>query len=112
VARPRLEKKRDQQLNVSLTKDEFAEVYWRARKAGKRMVDYARWRLLGGASQPVTPPSAELRLDAILFSELRRLGNNLNQLVRICHATRKVPPNGLEGLLARIRDIINRGIAS
>lgn len=111
MGRPPLEKKRDQQLNVSLTTDEFAEIYWRARKAGKRMVDYARWRLLGGASQPVIPPSAQQRLDQALFAELRRLGNNLNQIARICHTTRSSPPPSLEPLLARIREAINRGLA-
>jgi len=75
------------------------------------MVDYARWRLLGGASQPVIPPSAEQRIDQALFAELRRLGNNLNQLVRICHATRHPPPASLEALLDRIRHLINRGMA-
>jgi len=110
VGRPRLEKKRDQQLNVSLMTDEYAEVYWRARRSGMRMVDYARWRLLGGASQPILPPSAAGRLDHALFSELKRLGNNLNQMVRICHSMRRPPPEGLEALLERIRGAINRAM--
>ncbi|MCC8978884.1 plasmid mobilization relaxosome protein MobC [Bradyrhizobium sp. 10BB] len=73
-----------------------------------RMVDYARWRLLGGASQPIVPASASRRMDDGLFAELRRLGNNLNQLVRLCHSTRTPPPASLEALLQRIREAINR----
>lgn len=109
MGRPPLEKKRDQQLNVSLTQDEYADLYWRSRRAGMRMVDYGRWRLLGGEKQPVIPPHASHQGDHVLFAELKRLGNNLNQLVRICHATRSPPPASLEGLLQRIRDVINRG---
>lgn len=108
MARPRSEKKRDQQLNIGLTTEEFAEAYWRAKAAQMRMVDYARWRLLGGASQPVIPRAAERRIEDGLFAELRRLGNNLNQLTRLFHATKRPPPEGLEPLLGRIRDAINR----
>lgn len=110
LGRPRSEKKRDQQLNLSLTQDEFADVYWRARRAGMRMVDYGRWRLFGGEKQPILPPNAADYSQHVLFSELKRLGNNLNQLVRICHATRRPPPASLEVLLERIRTAINRGM--
>jgi hypothetical protein len=110
LGRPPLEKKRDQQLNVSLTQDEYADLYWRARRSGMRMVDYGRWRLLGGNNQPVVPANAAHRGDHLLFTELKRLGNNLNQLVRICHSTRRAPPASLETLLERIRDVINRGM--
>jgi hypothetical protein len=111
VGRPRLENKRDQQINVSLTQDEYVELYWRARRSGMRMVDYGRWRLLGGASQPTLPERAARRGDLLLFTELKRLGNNLNQLVRICHSTRRPPPASLESLLECIRNVINRGVA-
>jgi hypothetical protein len=111
LGRPPSEKKRDQQLNLSLTQDEFAEIYWRSRRAGMRMVDYGRWRLLGGEKQPVIPPQAIDQSQHLLFAELRRLGNNLNQLVRICHATRRAPPESLEILLERIRQAINRGMS-
>jgi hypothetical protein len=109
LARPRSDKKRDQQLNLSLTEDEFADIYWRARRAGMRMVDYGRWRLLGGEKRPAFPPNAIDLSQQLLLSELKRLGNNLNQLVRICHATRRPPPASLEALLERIRAAINRG---
>jgi hypothetical protein len=109
VGRPRLEKKRDQQLNVSLTQEEYVELYWRARRSGMRIVDYGRWRLLGGPSQPVVPAHAQ-KGDHLVFAELKRIGNNLNQLVRICHSTRRPPPASLEALLDRIRSVINRGM--
>jgi hypothetical protein len=111
VGRPRSENKRDQQLNVSLTQDEYIELYWRARRSGLRMVDYGRWRLLGGVNQPALPERAARKDDLLVFTELKRLGNNLNQLVRICHSTRRAPPASLEALLERIRTVINRGTA-
>ncbi|MEI9899198.1 MAG: plasmid mobilization relaxosome protein MobC [Hyphomicrobium sp.] len=110
MGRPRANQKRDQQLNLSLTEAEYAEVYWRARRAGMRLVDYGRCRLLGGASQPVIPLNTAPVGDHLLFAELKRLGNNLNQLVRICHAHRQPPPAALVSLLERIRDLINRGV--
>jgi hypothetical protein len=110
VGRPRSENKRDQQLNVGLTEDEYIEVYWRARRSGMRMVDYGRWRLLGGVNQPALAERAARMGDPLVFTELKRLGNNLNQLVRICHSTRRQPPASLEALLERIRSVINRGI--
>src|SRR5262249_46392475 len=110
LARPRSKKKRDQQLNLSLTEDEFAEAYWRARRVGMRMVDYGRWRLLGGDKQPVVPSNAATSGEHLFLAELKRLGNNLNQLVRICHTTRQPPPASLEALLERIRAAINRGM--
>jgi hypothetical protein len=74
------------------------------------MVDYGRWRLLGGEKQPAFPPNAIDLSQQLLLSELKRLGNNLNQLVRICHATHRPPPASLEALLERIRAAINRGM--
>jgi hypothetical protein len=111
VGRPRSENKRDQQLNLSLTLDEYVELYWKARRSGMRMVDYGRWRLLGGVNQPALPERAARKGDLLVFTELKRLGNNLNQLVRICHSTRSPPPASLESLLERIRSVVNRGVA-
>lgn len=108
MGRPSKENKRDHQLNLSLTKDEYVDAYWLAHRSGMRLVDYGRWRLLGNPGQPAAPPQAASTSDHLLFAQLKRIGNNLNQLVRVCHATRSPPPPALSELLDTIREIINR----
>jgi hypothetical protein len=112
VARPGKRVRRDHQLNLSLTKDEYIAAYWRADRAGMRLVDYGRWCLLGGKDQPAQLEAAASTGDHLLFAELKRLGNNLNQLVRFCHSTGRQPPAQLDPLLQLIRSLINRGIGA
>lgn len=103
--------RRDHQLNLSLTKDEFVAAYWAAHGAGMRLVDYGRWRLLLESDQPIRQLRAAASSDPIFLAELKRLGNNLNQLARFCHATGHRPPEHLDPLLLRLREIINQGVA-
>jgi hypothetical protein len=109
VPRPSKQIRRDHQLNLSLTKDEFVGAYYRAERAGMRLVDYGRWRLLGGKDQPVKAAAANSTAERLLSAELRRIGNNLNQLVRFCHSTGHPPPSHLDSLLRHIRSLIDRG---
>lgn len=111
LGRPRKEIRRDHQLNLSLTKEEYVSAYWKAERAGMKLVDYGRWRLLGSIQQPSAPENAVSRHEHLRVAELKRIGNNLNQLVRFCHATRQRPPANLEPLLQAIRALINRGSA-
>lgn len=106
MARPTKRNKRDQQLNLKLTAAELTWIKARAAGAGMRLVDYGRWILLreGAASPQATTPH-----DRLLYEQLKRLGNNLNQLARIANATREPPPAALDALLNDIRAIINRG---
>jgi hypothetical protein len=110
VGRPTKENKRNQQLNLRLTRHELATLLWRAERAGMRLIDYGRWRVLGGEDQPVTPPTATPKAHHLVFGQLKRLGCNLNQMVRFCHATKRPPPAGLQPLLRDIRALINRGL--
>lgn len=109
MPRPRIPNRRDQQLNLSLTQDEFINAYYLAEAAGMRLVDFGRWRLLGDANQPAIPSRSVSTIDRLFLAELKRLGNNLNQLARFCHATGHRPPDHLDPLLLRIRDLIDRG---
>jgi len=110
VGRPTKENKRDRQLNLRLTRHELATLLWRADRAGMRLVDYGRWRLLGDEDQAVMPPMAAPKADHMLFVQLKRLGNNLNQMVRFCHATKRDVPAGLAPLLSDIRMLINQDL--
>jgi hypothetical protein len=103
--------RRDHQLNLSLTKDEYVAAYWAAHGAGMRLVDYGRWRLLLGSDQPLRPERSAASANPLLLAEMKRLGNNLNQLARFCHSTGHAPPEHLDPLLLRLREIINQGVA-
>ena len=106
VGRPRKETKRDQQLNLSLTEAEYAAAYYLADRFGMRLVDYGRWRLL---ADPTTTPEVprDSTADRLLLAQIRRVGVNLNQLVRYCHSTGHAPPSHLDPLLLRIRELIS-----
>ena len=103
--------RRDHQLNLSLTKDEFIAAYWAAHKVRMRLVDYGRWRLLADSDQPPQRLRCAASADPLLLAEMKRLGNNLNQLARFCHATGHRPPEHLDPLLLRLRELINQGVA-
>ena len=111
MARPKQNIRRDHQLNFSLTEDEFELVQMRAHAAGQRAVDYGRSLLLyGPAAAPQAMPAPPSRAERLVYLELKRLGNNLNQAVRICNTTRRAPPPSLEPLLAEIRALLNRSL--
>jgi hypothetical protein len=72
---------------------------------GKRPVDYARALLLGKnhAEMPDIAVSAGERLRA---EQLKRIGNNLNQIARVQNTLRVPAPPSLEPLLQDIRRMI------
>lgn len=108
MGRPQENNKRDRQLNVSLTAQEFERLQRRARTAGMRLVDYGRWLLLRGAAAPAPQhPQASVE-DRLTYQQLRRLGNNLNQIARRLHAFNESAPPSLEPLLHSIRTILAR----
>jgi hypothetical protein len=108
MSRPQKKDRRDQQLNIGLTRAEYNIIKSRAVTAGVRVVDYGRMRLLG-------PPGAQHagnaapRFDRLVYVQLKRLGNNLNQLVRRFHLTGD-PPAELDPLLKEIRDYLRRRV--
>lgn len=111
MARPRKDIKRDQQLNFSLTVHELATLYERAARAGMSLMSYGRWRLLGEDRQSALSAAAAPKADRRLLLELSRLGNLLNQLVRLFHREKQNPPEALPSLLEKIRRLINRELA-
>lgn len=108
MGRPKKLIRRDRQLNVSLTLTELNTVKSRALSAGMRLADFARSRLLAAAQAPVVA-AAVSRIERLVYLQLKRLGNNLNQLVRRLHATGEPAPPHLDPLLKDIREILNRG---
>lgn len=110
------DKRRDQQLNFSLTRDELTRLRRRADQAGMRLLDFGRILLLreGGdagalrAGSDGCEASPEARERRLLGTALIRVGNNLNQIARRLHSRDEPAPAALEPLLTEIRALINR----
>lgn len=110
MARPKKEKKRDQQLNLGLTEDELKAVRARAFAAGMRIVDYARHLLLGGRNASARLDKQPTRIERLVIVQLKRLGNNLNQIARVLNTYPGPAPPSLEPLLRDIRRMLAKGV--
>ena len=107
MPRPTTDQKRDRQLNIALRGDELAELQASADARGMRLVDYARAVLLNMrvASYSVALPS---RLDRLNHEQLKRIGNNLNQIARQLNALGRVSMPELEDCLRELRLLIGK----
>jgi hypothetical protein len=109
MGRPRKNEPRDRQLNLCLTASELDSIRRRAEAVGMRPVHFSRALLLD-ENRKVGFAKSEpgSNLSRLIYDQLARLGNNLNQLVRHCHRTGDPLPPDLEPLLNDIRQIIAR----
>ena len=112
MSRPLKNEPRDQQLNLSLTVSELETIRKRAAALGLRPAHFGRALLLDAKkSHPsVVPARADEAnpLIRLIYSQLVRLGSNLNQIVRHLHRTGDPLPADLEPLLKDIRAILAR----
>jgi hypothetical protein len=110
MGRPRKSEPRSEQLNLSLTAAELASIKRRAEAVGMRPVHFGRALLLDPDRQPAIKHAEDRsNLERLIYDQLVRLGNNLNQMVRHLHRTGDPLPPDLEPLLKDIRAIIERG---
>jgi hypothetical protein len=108
MGRPRKSELRCQQLNLSLTASELDSIRQRANAVGMRPVHFGRALLLDKERQPEVKREPHRNLNRLIYSQLARLGNNLNQMVRHLHQTNDPVPADLEPLLKDIRQILAR----
>jgi Bacterial mobilisation protein (MobC) len=108
MARPRKSEPRDQQFNLSLTARELESITQRAHALGMRPIYFGRALLLDPGRKVTLKHETESNMGRLIYDQLVRLGNNLNQLVRHLHRTGDPLPADLEPLLKDIRQIINR----
>lgn len=99
---------RDRQLNLSLTATELESIRRRAEAVGLRTAHFGRALLLDPAQKANLPKEAGSNLNRLIFSQLARLGNNLNQIARHLNRTGDPLPVDLEPLLRDIRQILMR----
>jgi len=109
MGRPRKFEPRSQQLNLSLTTSELESIKKRAHAVGMRPVHFGRAVLLDqGRKLAVDREVKDSNAQRLVYGQLVRLGNNLNQMVRHLHRTGDPLPADLEPLLNDIRQIIER----
>ena len=117
--------RRTHRITIRMTKGAYGDLVTNARCCGTSAANYARV-LLHEASPPVAPPSQPDGMHVVLINELKRIGNNLNQLTHAANAG--LPPHvksltkTLQELIAllleneltgpRIRETLKRPIAN
>jgi Bacterial mobilisation protein (MobC) len=112
MGRPRTSEPRCHQLNLSLTARELKSIKCRAAALGMRPVHFGRAMLLDKNKQPPSNPETNhSNIDRLVYGQLVRLGNNLNQIVRRLHQTGDPLPADLEPLLNDIRAILARRVS-
>lgn len=89
---------------------ELASIKRRAAALGMRPVHFGRAVLLDRDAKPAGGREMNDNLRRLVYDQLVRLGNNLNQMVRHLHRTGDSLPPDLEPLLTDIRHIIERRV--
>ncbi|MDR3471238.1 MAG: plasmid mobilization relaxosome protein MobC [Devosia sp.] len=92
----------------------MANIERRAKAVGMRPVRFGRAVLLDETPDIRAPATSagDTATQRLIYQELSRLGNNLNQLMRHLHRTGDPLPADLEPLLADIRQILDRRVRS
>lgn len=83
--------KRQKQLTVRFTDEEYAALKGKADIAGMKMEPFVRQLVEGYTIKP-RPPDSYVRLS----QQVAAVGNNLNQLAHIANATGKVSDHSLQ----------------
>jgi hypothetical protein len=110
MARLKKSESRCEQLNFHLTPSELENIKRRAEAVGMRPIHFGRALLLDQGRRPAVKHEREGNLNQLIYGQLVRLGNNLNQMVRHLHQTGDPLPPDLEPLLKDIRQIIDRRV--
>jgi len=105
MVRPKSAIHRNRQLNVALTATEFERVREAAQLLGMTLVAYARARLLDESMGTVAPMAA---MDRLALNQLKRIGNNLNQMTRQLNTLGVASLNEIDLTLRDVRELLRR----
>lgn len=108
MGRPKKMEPRDRQFNVSLTATEYESLVKRAQNVGMQPIHFGRNLLADSDQARSATRETVTSVQRLIYSQLARIGNNLNQLMRHLHRTGDPVPADLEPLLKDIRQIIAR----
>jgi hypothetical protein len=106
MGRPKQVEPRSRQLNLSFSIRELEDIKTRAHALGMRPSHFGRALLLDNNRQPTGHGKPTNYTGRLVHTQLVRLGNNLNQMVRHLHQTGDPLPADLEPLLNDIRCLI------
>lgn len=111
MARPRKQKnvRRSKVISYRVTDGEHSRLADRAATANMRVNELAKKLALSRADN--LKVETFMRYDPMLISELNRIGNNLNQMVKRFHMTGRVSPY-MEALCDRIDQLIDEATAA
>jgi Bacterial mobilisation protein (MobC) len=110
VARPRQAVVREKKLTMRLTEAELQSLLLCAAKSGQTLTEYGRCRLLTGKAAKAKAAPRPF-LDPDVWTQIRRIGVNLNQIAHRLNADRHPAPPTLEPLLKDIRQLLSRKLA-
>lgn len=106
VGRPKAATVKDRYVSFRVTAEEFIAIADKAARSGMSHGDYARSRALRGIVRASKRPPVTTAVfgDATrqVFHEVRRQGVNLNQLARLCNATKSPPPPEMSELASTL----------
>lgn len=108
MPRPKSDNARTRQINISVSAAEYAAIATRAKALGIKPVVFGRAAMLDTRYLPASTVPASSPQETLMLLELRRIGNNLNQLVRLAHRNGTLPPDDLQALLGDIRRLLAR----
>jgi hypothetical protein len=93
--------KRIHNVKVRMTDSEFRAMKKAVASTDLKQSVYLRHIIAGRVPQPKPPPEYEK-----VLKELRAIGNNLNQLAAVAHATGFIHADRYDELAARLRDTV------
>lgn len=94
--------RRHRQINFRVTDDDRARLSVDAVRAGLKLPAYCEMLVMRGRVE--LAPTTVHRMEPALFAELRRIGNNLNQ---VAHATNSGLPPHVGDTVKALRDLLH-----
>ncbi len=108
MARPNKlkEERLTKRVKFDLTPSDYAQALKDSQKAGMTLTAYARQQFLHGK----VVIHQNRKLDHETFSELRRIGVNVNQLARAVNQSGNIPDHRLSNICLRLEDVLSKTI--
>lgn len=103
---------KDHRIAFRVSADEMFLLTAKAKRDGTTVGGFARKKALSGIVRKKRAQVlvAEMPFDVSTFTELRRIGVNLNQMMKHCHSFQVPPPDDLAPLLADMRRVLAKAL--
>jgi hypothetical protein len=103
---------KDHRVAFRVSAEELFRLTAKASRAGTTVGGFARGKALAGIVRKKAEPglAADSPFDTASLQEIRRIGVNLNQMMKHCHTFQEPPPEDLRPLLADVRRVLNTAL--